>query len=418
MPDLTAIHRLLDERRPGHALPRAFYNDPEIHAFDVEAIYHSNWLMVGFDCELPLPGSTLSMTIGGSPILLVRDRTGSIRGFHNSCRHRGAQLCKNGQGTAAKIVCPYHQWVYDLTGELQYAPNMPAGFEKAEHGLNPILVESIAGSLYVSLGARPADFAPYRLSLEPLLAPHGMENAKLAAEITLVEKANWKLVMENGRECYHCAANHPELGVPFPIGAAETGAFADGAFEARFAERMRAAGLPIGPADGDWWQAMRFPLNPGVVSMTQSGKPSSAKAMVPAYGGDVGSLRFAIEPHAFCHAVGDHVFFFSALPVGPELTHVVAKWYVRNDAVEGVDYDVADLVSTWDVTNRQDRDLAEMNQRGVNGIGFVPGPYSPNAEAYVIRFVDWYCRRVKDTLAERQRVGNDKSATVRRLMSA
>ena len=417
MPHLTKIRKLLDARRPDHALPRAFYNDPDIYALDVDAIYHSNWLMVGFDCELPLPGSILSMTIGGSPILLMRDRTGTIKGFHNSCRHRGAQLCENGQGTAAKIVCPYHQWVYDLNGELQYAPNMPADFEKAQHGLNPIHVESIAGSLYVCLAEQAPEFASYRAALEPLLTPQSMQNAKLAAEITLVEKANWKLVMENARECYHCAANHPELGVPFPVSAAQTGAFTDGTIEAQFAERMRAANLPIGPADGDWWQAMRFPLNPGIVSMTQSGRPSSLKPMVAAYGGDVGSIRFAIEPHAFCHAVGDHVFFFSALPVGPETTHVVAKWYVRKDAVEGIDYDVDDLVSTWDVTNRQDRDLAEMNQRGVNSIGFVPGPYSPNGEAYVIRFVDWYFRRIAETLDERQGFRDGESATVHRLIS-
>ena len=92
MRHLNRIGKLPDARRAGHALPRASYNDPDIHAFDVEAIYHSKWLMVGFDCELPLPGSTLSTTVCGSPILPVRDRAGTIQAFHNSCRHRGAQL--------------------------------------------------------------------------------------------------------------------------------------------------------------------------------------------------------------------------------------------------------------------------------------------------------------------------------------
>lgn len=398
MTDLARIRRLLEARRPGHALPRAFYNDPGIFAFDMEAIYLASWLMAGFDCELPRPGSYLSLTIAGSPILLVRGRDGQVRGFHNSCRHRGAQLCRHGRGRSARITCPYHQWSYDLSGRLLRAAHMPDGFRAAEHGLNPIHVETVAGSLYVCLAADAPDFEAFRRSLEPLLLPQNMADAKLAHEITLVEKANWKLVMENGRECYHCAACHPELRLAFPMTVVERGEYAEASLRARYAERMEAAGLPAGPADGDWWQATRFPLNEGAVSMTSDGRPAVARPMVAAYGGDVGSLRWAIEPHAFAHAVGDHVFFFSALPVAPEETHVVAKWYVHKDAVQGVDYSLEGLVSTWDATNRQDRDLAENNQRGVNSVGFTPGPYSATAESLVLRFVDWYCRRAGEVL--------------------
>jgi Rieske 2Fe-2S family protein len=92
---------------------------------------------------------------------------------------------------------------------------------------------------------------------------------------------------------------------------------------------------------------------------------------------------------------------FSALPIAPNVTHVVAKWLVHKDAVEGVDYDVETLTALWNATNLQDKALAENNQRGVNARGYTPGPYSEEAETLVINFVDWYCRQAKAYIAEK-----------------
>ncbi|WP_088343062.1 MULTISPECIES: aromatic ring-hydroxylating dioxygenase subunit alpha [Rhodomicrobium] len=386
---------LLDERRPGYSLPQPFYNDPDIYALDIEGVFNACWLMIGFSVELPKPGNYLAMTIGRTPVVVIRDRAGAIRGFFNSCRHRGAQICQDGTGRAAKLVCPYHQWTYGLDGRLLHAGAMPENFDANDHPLRPIHVEVVAGAIYICLAQTPPDFAPFRRALEPMLAPHGFENAKLAHQYVLVEKANWKLVMENGRECYHCAANHPELGISFPIGISANMSIEDDTRMRGYCQRMAAHGLEVGPTDGSWWQIARFPLNEGMISMSPDGAPLVKKPMLDLDGGDTGSLRFSIEPHNFCHALGDYAFMFSVLPVGPEETHVVAKWLVHEDAVEGVDYDVPSLINTWDMTNRQDRDLAENNQRGVNGLGYLPGPYSPKAEGLVLRFIDWYCERMR-----------------------
>ena len=394
-PRMQEFRNLLDERRPGHSLPQPFYTDPNIFKLDVEAAFNASWLMIGFSVELPKPGNYLAMTIGRSPIVVLRDRAGGIRGFFNTCRHRGAQICPDGSGRAAKLTCPYHQWTYELDGRLIHAGQMPDDFKAADHPLQPIHVEVVAGAIYVCLAETPPDFAPFRRALEPMLAPCGLENAKLAHQYVLVEKANWKLVMENGRECYHCAANHPELGISFPVGITEKFSAEDNAQMHAYRARMAAHGLKLGPDDGSWWQVARFPLNQGMVSMSLDGTPLVKKPMLDVDGGDVGSLRFAVEPHNFCHAVGDYTFMFSVYPVAPEETHLVAKWLVHKDAVEGVDYDVPSLIETWDATNRQDRDLAENNQRGVNGLGYRPGPYSPTAEGFVLRFVDWYCERMR-----------------------
>jgi len=395
MTELSKIRALLEQRRPGHALPQPFYTDPEIFAFDLERIYGASWLMVGFEAELPSPGSTLALTIGRSPVLIVRGRDHVLRAFHNACRHRGAQICADGAGKRPRLVCPYHQWAYDLEGKLIHAARMGAGFDPAEYSLVPVALRTVAGTIYVCLADTPPPFDDFHDALAPMLAPHELHRGKVVHEQTLVEKANWKLVMENARECYHCASNHPELAKTFPILRRSLSADEQREITDAFAARMVEYGLPSGPAEGVWWQAGRFPLNPGTTSMTIDGQPCVKRTMGRVGNGDVGSLRIAIEPHCFTHVLGDYAIMFSALPTAPEETVVTAKWLVSGDAVEGVDYTLEGLAELWTRTNLQDRELAENTQRGVRSPGFRPGPYSPEAETLVLRFVDWYCQTAR-----------------------
>ncbi len=399
MLDLARIQALLQQRRPGHALPQTLYNDPDVFAFDIQAIHHRAWIMVGFEVELPEPGSTLALTIGRSPVVVVRGRDRVLRAFHNTCRHRGAQICPNGTMRRPRLVCPYHQWAYDLEGKLVHATRMAPEFDPAEHSLRPIALRTIAGTVYVCLADTPPPFDAFHDAFEPMLAPHQLHLGKVAHVATLVEKANWKLVMENARECYHCAANHPELSLTFPIGRKTLTDAEQQEINETFGVRMAEQGLPCGPVEGPWWQAGRFPLNRGTQSLTMDGRPCVARTIGHVGNGDVGSLRWALEPHCFAHALGDYVFMFSAMPIAPDETVVTAKWLVSADAQEGVDYTIPGLTELWDKTNLQDRELAENNQRGVNSVGFVPGPYSPNAESLVLRFVDWYCNTAQDYIA-------------------
>jgi glycine betaine catabolism A len=389
MADYRRIKAALEARPAGHSLQRSLYNDEEVFAFDQEAIFRRSWILIGFEVEFPATGSYQALSIGGAPIIVIRDRTGALHGFHNTCRHRGAELCTEGSGKATRLVCPYHQWTYDLSGKLIFAGRMGEGFDPASHSLRPIHVEALAGTVYVCLADNPPDFQPYRDAVGPMLEPHDFRNAKIAHQATLLERANWKLVMENARECYHCAGRHPELAVTFPI-------YAKGNFEtvseheARFEQRMLDLGLPGQPAEQSWWQAARFPLNEGAVSMTMDGSRAVAKLMCPIGDGDIGSLRWAIEPHSFCHSTGDFTFMFTCIPLNMKETLVLGKWLIHKDAVEGVDYELANLIKLWDATNLEDRDLCELNQRGVNSPAYTPGPYSEIAESLVERFTRNY----------------------------
>lgn len=403
MVHLDKIRDLITRRQPGHALPQALYNSAEAYEFDLAAIFGQSWILAGFACEIPQPRGYLSVSIAGSGVVITRDAAGVLRAFHNTCRHRGAQLCAEGAGARTRLVCPYHRWVYDLDGKLVHARSMPDSFAPAAHGLRPVHVENVAGALFVCLAETPPPFARHRADLEPMLAPHRLEEAKVAFQNTLVERGNWKLVMENARECYHCSASHPELCLTFPIEASIEGHFAvgDDPHHAGFVARVEAAGLGRGPFLGPWWQVERFPLNAGHASLTIDGALACKKPMV-AGGPDIGSLRWAIEPHSFCHSTADTTVSFSAMPISAGETLVTCKWLVHKDAVEGVDYDIEHLTALWNVTNLQDRDLVELNQRGVNSVGYVPGPYSLPDEAYVQLFTDWYCEKALDYIAARK----------------
>jgi Rieske 2Fe-2S family protein len=394
----TRLRHLLQARRPGHALPQALYTTQEAFDFDLRAIFGRAWVLACFESELPVPGAALAFTVGQSPVVVLRDKSGELRGFHNSCRHRGAMVCAPGRSQRQVLVCPYHQWTYDLTGKLISARRMQDAFDPADHALKPIQLRNVAGCLYVCLSDDPPPFDDFAAGLAPLLVPHDLSHAKLAHEQVFIEKANWKLVMENARECYHCAVRHPDLALTFPVEVRAHFEDDEAGRTARFNARMAQAGLPVGPTLGDWWGAVRFPLNDGVVSMTMDGKHAVSRLMVDREHGDIGSVRWAGEPNYFCHALADHVFVFTAEPTGPQETLVTTKWFVHKDAEEGRDYRLENLVALWLTTNKQDIELVENNQRGVNSVGYIPGPYSEEAEALVGRFTNWYCQEASRAL--------------------
>jgi glycine betaine catabolism A len=357
----------------------------------MQAIFHTHWIQAGLEVEIPNPGDYITFSIGTSPIVILRNQDSDIVGFFNTCRHRGSQICREQSGHARRLVCPYHQWTYDLRGKLLHASRMHEGFDAGAYHLRPVQIETIAGLIYVCLSDRPPDFAPFRAALEPMLEPHELRSAKVVHTVTLIEGANWKLVMENARECYHCRARHPQLMRSFSDFTAPDISGRTRAWLTAFDARCESKGLKSGSMIGPWYEIGRYPLNEGVVSYTMDGKPAVAKTLGRVDNGDVGVMWWAVQPNSYNHVACDYGFFFHALPTGPQETTVTGKWIVHKDAKEGVDYDRARLIEVWSATNDQDRWLAENNQRGVNSIAYVPGPYSGTSEQLLLRFVDWYC---------------------------
>ena len=397
--DLKRIATLLEQRRAGHTLPQDLYTEPNSFDFDMAAIYTRSWLMAGMECELPKAGSYLALNIGNWPVIIVRDSKSEIRAFHNSCRHRGSMLCQPGLGTAPKLVCPYHRWTYNLDGSLLAATRMPDDFEKDDHGLKPVAVRVVAGGIFICLSDEPPPFDEFGNRFAEYAGPLNFANMKLAATDVMVEQANWKLVMDNARECYHCPTGHPDLAKSFPV--VFKGFFdAEGdQHAAEYVAQMDALGLPHEAVQGDWWQMSRFALNEGAKTISMDGRHLVKKLMVEGNGGSVGSFRWALNPNQFAHATSDQVFTCNFMPVSATETHAYSKWFVHKDAVEGVDYNVDDLKEVWVKTNQQDRELAENNHRGVLSPGYTPGPYSPDAETLALQFTDYYCDKARDYIA-------------------
>lgn len=382
---------LFNQWRSGHTLPQDLYLSEAVFDFEMKAVFSRSWLQAGLLAEIPRVGDFITVQLGKTSVIITRASESSVKAYLNSCRHRGSKICHEHKGSSNRLVCPYHQWTYDLQGNLLFARNMQEDFDKSSHGLIPVHCETVAGVIFIALSDDAPDFAPFSAALEPMLAPHRLEDAKIAHSCVLSETANWKLVMENARECYHCSARHPELLAAFRDPTVEDYFSGKPSWMAEFESRCAELGLQVGPVEGDWYDMMRFPLAEGVDSLTLDGKPASRRPLVTCGEGSIGSFRWATEPNAFSHAMRDYAFTFEMWPVNVGLTNVHAKWLVHKDAVEGVDYDLTHLTTLWNATNDQDRWLAENNQSGVEGDGYIPGPYSAKDEQKVIDFVNWYC---------------------------
>jgi Rieske 2Fe-2S family protein len=393
----------LGARKPGYSLDREFYRDESFFQLDLEQIWYRDWLFIGHDCEMPAAGSFITVTIGEYPVLIVRDRAGAIRAFHNVCRHRGSRVCLTEKGRTARLVCPYHQWTYDLDGQLLFARQMGEDFDPKPFGLRPVACESVAGYIFVSLAETPEDFAPLRARMTPYFAPHRLSEAKVAFESTIIEKGNWKLVWENNRECYHCAANHPELCKTYPEAPAITGVESvaeDPEIAALWAD-CDARGLTSQfdmSSDGQS-RLVRVPLLRDCESYTMTGRRAVTTPLSDdVQGAGIGALMLFHYPSSWNHVLIDHAVTFRVLPLTPLTTAVTTKWLVHKDAVEGVDYDLETLTHVWTETNAQDRRIVEDNASGVASPAYLPGPYSEVHEGGVMQFVEWYARTIEDRL--------------------
>lgn len=200
------VYGLIAQRKPWHSLPGALYRSEDVYRQDLEQIWHKDWIFAGHTFEITKPGQYFTLQIGDYPVAVVRGKDGEVRAFHNACRHRGAKICEADHGKVAKMVCPYHKWTYELDGNLLFAGNMGQDFDKAQYNLKSVHCEIVDTYIYVCVAAKAPDFESFRKAVSPFIAPHYLEDCKVAFESNIVEKGNWKLVFENNRECYHCDA--------------------------------------------------------------------------------------------------------------------------------------------------------------------------------------------------------------------
>jgi Rieske 2Fe-2S family protein len=401
---------LIASRRDGHGLPRGFYHDEALYARELATIWHAGWLFAGFAFEIPNPGDFLAIDIGATPVLVIRGDDGTVRAFHNVCRHRGTQLCREGSGQLQAVVCPYHSWTYSRQGELVACHGMHDGVDRSQLGLRPVAAEVCAGLVYVSLAAAPPAFAGLRARFEAAARPQGFDRARIAKAIEYEVDANWKLVWENNRECYHCIPCHPQyVKANFDIyDEGEASPEIRAKIDAALARTSRQwdvggddaehpkGGLATFPEpDRDlWYMCNRTALAEGFATESMDGR-RVAPLMGEYQGDDVGVLRIRSMPNLWLHASCDHAVVTRMLPAGPRRTRMKSFWLVDQFAREGEDYDLDKVLPFWHLTNEQDWEICRWQQKGVDSIGYVPGPLSQRKEYNVDAFIRWYLKQVR-----------------------
>ena len=349
-------------------LPRASYLDEAVLAWEREHFF-GGWQCVGRSGDVR-SGGMVAESIGEYGVLLTRDKQGVLRGFENACRHRGHELLPCGGSADAKaIVCPYHAWSYRFDGSLIGAPGHQevVDFDKSRLGLKPVDVREWHGWVFVDRTGRGGSFEEHIGELEDVVARYDADSLVTPVSHEYDVAANWKVIIENYQECYHCSMIHPELCQVSPPTSGEN------------IER-----------EGDWvggWMDLRE----GAQTMSLDGR-SGGVAMARLDEREKRTVMYvAVLPNLLISLHPDYVMTHLLTPLSPDRTRIRCSWAFPADVVAAEDFDPAYAVDFWDLTNRQDWAACESVQRGMKAPHFEPGPLAPDEDG-VYHFVSYVAR--------------------------
>ena len=346
------------------ALPSTHYFDPALYEREMGVFFHNRWVCVGRSSEVPDPGDYVAVDVAGRGVFITRDRQQVLHAFYNTCRHRGTALCSAQRGAFdGVIVCPYHAWTYGLDGELLATPNiLPAeNFDKAGFGLYEVALEEWEGFLYAHLGPNPTGLLsdPSFGRAGDLFKNYQTGELQVAARIEYDVECNWKLIVENFSECYHCPGVHPEWCETMP--------------------RMKRGGaIPFVPEEYD---RAAHPggsaMAEGFETMTWSGRTNR-----PQFEALSGIERKIISGHLIWPNLllsyhPDYVHTQRIVPTGPKATHMVYEWLFDAETMAMPDFDPTDTVELWDVVNQQDFGVCILAQRGLTNPAHANSVYAP-----------------------------------------
>lgn len=400
------VVEMIDRQRPDWSLEQAFYVDPEIFALERELWFPRQWVIVAHASEVAEKGRYIVRQLFDEEILVVRhgDAPDDIAAYYNVCTHRGSRLCTE-DGRGRLLVCPYHAWAFRLTGELQTRQDLPEGADPESLGLHKVPTKVVGGLVICGLDAAVLpDIEPVAAGLGPGLVENGADRARIAVRKSYPTHANWKLVIENFFECYHCRPAHPEY---FRVnGHVKVTAMRDADKAAEWQEEIEAWHSVIGDAEfhkgawepGDLWTmpfAMhRKPIGAGRKTLSDDGEAVS-RPMGGRTGYDGGETGFRVGRLSFVSAPNDYLAMFQMIPRGPTDTDVIITWLVDADADPSVDPEK--VAWMWDVTTVQDKKITEDNHAGVASRAYRPGPYTP-LESQTAFFVKTYLAEMRTLL--------------------
>jgi Rieske 2Fe-2S family protein len=346
-------------------MPARYYYDSTHYQRELEVFWYGMWVMAGREEEVPSPRDYKVLTIGAQGILILRDLEGRLRAFYNTCRHRGSILCTEQQGTlpGRRLVCPYHGWTYTLDGRLAATPRqmVTPDFDIANYSLFNVAVDTWGGFIFVNLAGQNAPPLSRALGDVPAqFKNHGFETLRIGKRIVLDVKANWKLLFENFRECFHCPGVHPELC------HIVTAFWEAGAWGMRYDQA------------GNQIREFRPRYNSSAATLTMDGT-----ALIPPFRGLTEEQRkilyvtVTFRPNLFLNIHPDYVNSHQMLPTGPESVRMIYDWLFEPESMARPDFNLDHYVALWDLTNRQDARNCEWQQAGIHCREFAHGNFVP-----------------------------------------
>lgn len=363
--------------QPG--LPAAYYFDPARYQLEMQRIWQRHWVYVGRAQEVELPRSFKTFELGDQKILLVRDQAGALRGFHNTCRHRGALLCAQEAGTLRgnAITCAYHGWSYGLDGALRRTTSLSvaAGFDPRDYPLYQVNVREWRGFVFVSLAAQPPPFAAGfdvplgRMDGWPL------ETLRTGHVATQVMRCNWKVFWENYNECLHCPGVHPSLSRMVPI-------YGRAIMEPREDPHWREH---AGDDDPKYRGGMRRGAKTWTRSGELIGKPFatlSEEDRRAAY------VYLTGLPSMFIVGHPDYVRVVRLRPLAPESTELRIEYLFTAETLADPAFDLDQVTGFAGEVLAEDAAVCELNQAGLHALAHLEGVLMP--EEYLLhQFHDW-----------------------------
>jgi Rieske 2Fe-2S family protein len=352
-------------------LPKAAYFDAGWYGREMATIFARQWVMVGRAADFPA-GRMRRVSVGAASVIVLRDAEGVLAAYHNSCPHRGSELCVADEEEIGKLIrCPYHAFAYAARdGRLvSTAHAVPTpDFDPAAHGLRPVSLRVWNGFLFLNLSAEPRDiWADVGLAtldnwpMDGLVTAHHWES-----EIA----CNWKAFWENYSECLHCPGIHPELCDMVPI----------------YSKGVMGASEALGWTPDE---PVRPNLRPGAESWTLDGAPCG-----PVFPGLTPAERAAgysfvtLWPSAYVVAHVDYVRSVRIVPLGPERTRLVAEWHFAPETLAQPGFDAAKVADFAKIVMQQDGAASEMNHRGMASPAFTAARLMPE-EYEIHRFYQW-----------------------------
>jgi Rieske 2Fe-2S family protein len=358
-------------------LPGPSYTDPAVFGREQEKIFATYWFAALRAAELEGSGSFRTVDVGRENVIVVRGRDRTLRAFLNVCRHRGARVCMEQSGTGQrKLQCGYHAWTYALDGGLLSAPNLSQmqDVDRSQFGLIPVHLREWLGYVWVCITEEPPSFedtvidaVAERLGAADDIELWGIDRLEVGKRITYDVNANWKLIVENFMECYHCATIHPELVEVLPE-------FAEGYAAQYFVGHGAAFGEDI-------------------AGFTVDG--SEGVTGIPGIDAEHDRKYYAItvNPQVFINLVPDHVIFHRMFPVATDRTIVECDWLYLPEVLES-EKDLAASVELFHRVNEQDFDAAERCQLAADSRAYAKGGVLVPTEHHIGLFHEWVTRQL------------------------